>query len=110
MKILLRLLTFVRRYWWLLLLAFICMVGSTTFVLIIPQLISRSVDTVLGDGETRDLIWLAVAVVVAGALRGLSAFGNSYLAEVVSQRTAYDIRNALYGKLQRLSFAFHDQA
>ena len=110
MKILLRLLSFVRRYWWLLLLAFICMMGSTTFVLIIPQLISRSVDTVLGDGETRDLIWLAVAVVVAGALRGLSAFGNSYLAEVVSQRTAYDIRNALYGKLQRLSFAFHDQA
>ena len=110
MKILLRLLSFVRRYWWLLLLAFICMMGSTTFVLIIPQLISRSVDTVLGDGETRDLIGLAVAVVVAGALRGLSAFGNSYLAEVVSQRTAYDIRNALYGKLQRLSFAFHDQA
>ena len=110
MKILLRLLSFVRRYWWLLLLAFICMMGSTTFVLIIPQLISRSVDTVLGDGETHDLIWLAVAVVVAGALRGLSAFGNSYLAEVVSQRTAYDIRNALYGKLQRLSFAFHDQA
>ncbi|MBE0430618.1 MAG: ABC transporter ATP-binding protein [Dehalococcoidia bacterium] len=110
MTILLRLLTFVRRYWWLLLLAFICMMASTAFVLIIPLLISRSIDTVLGDGQTRDLIWLAIAVVAAGALRGLSAFGNSYLSEVVSQRTAYDIRNALYDKLQRLSFAFHDQA
>jgi len=110
MTILLRLLTFVRRYWWLLLLALICMMASTAFVLIIPQLISRSIDTVLGDSQTRDLIWLAIAVVVAGGLRGLSAFGTSYLAEVVSQRTAYDIRNALYDKLQRLSFAFHDQA
>ena len=92
------------------LLAFICMMASTAFLLIIPQLISQAVDTVLGDGERSDLIWLAIAVVGAGALRGISAFGNSYLTEVVSQKTAYDIRNSLYDKLQRLSFAFHDQA
>ncbi len=92
------------------LLAFICMMASTAFLLIMPQLISQAVDTVLGDGERSDLIWLAIAVVGAGALRGISAFGNSYLTEVVSQKTAYDIRNSLYDKLQRLSFAFHDQA
>jgi ABC-type multidrug transport system fused ATPase/permease subunit len=110
MQVLRRLTTFVKKYRWLLALAFICMTASTAFVLIIPQLISRSVDTVLSESQTRDLMWLAMAVVVAGALRGLSAFGNSYLTEVVSQKTAYDIRNALYNKLQRLSFAFHDQA
>lgn len=102
--------TFARKYWWLLVLAFICMMASTAFVLIIPQLISRAVDTVLSEGERGELIWLGVAVVAAGALRGVSAFGNSFLAELVSQRTAYDIRNALYDKLQRLSFSFHDQA
>jgi ATP-binding cassette subfamily B protein len=31
------------------------------------------------------------------------------LGESVSQRVAYDLRNAFYDKLQRLSFAFHDQ-
>ena len=102
--------TFARKYWWLLVLAFVCMMASTAFALIIPQLISRVVDTVLGEGRHGDLIWLGIAVVAAGALRGLSAFGNSYLSEVVSQKTAYDIRNALYDKLQRLSFSFHDQA
>ena len=102
--------TFARKYWWLLVLAFMCMMASTAFVLIIPQLISRAVDTVLSEGERGELIWLGVAVVAAGALRGVSAFGNSFLAELVSQRTAYDIRNALYDKLQRLSFSFHDQA
>ena len=110
MRILLRLMTFVQKYRRLLLLAFICMMASTAFLLIMPQLISQAVDTVLGDGERSDLIWLAIAVVGAGALRGISAFGNSYLTEVVSQKTAYDIRNSLYDKLQRLSFAFHDQA
>ncbi len=102
--------TFAREYWWLLALAFVCMIASTAFVLIIPQLISRAVDTVLGEGGNDYLIWLGIAVVVAGALRGLSAFGYSYLSEVVSQKTTYDIRNALYDKLQRLSFSFHDQA
>ena len=110
MKVLVRLMGFVRRYWRRLLLAFACMLGSAGFVLTIPQLISRSIDTVLSGGEAGALLWLALVVVGVGAMRGLSAFGNSYLTAVVSQRTAYDIRNALYDKLQRLSFAFHDQA
>ena len=86
------------------------MMASTAFVLTIPQLISRAVDTVLGEGRNDHLIWLGIAVVTAGALRGLSAFGYSYMSEVVSQKTTYDIRNTLYNKLQRLSFSFHDQA
>jgi ATP-binding cassette subfamily B protein len=110
MRILLRLMTFAREYRWLLALAFVCMMASTAFVLIIPQLISRAVDTVVGEGGHDYLVWLGIAVVVAGALRGLSAFGYSYLSEVVSQKTTYDIRNTLYNKLQRLSFSFHDQA
>jgi ABC-type multidrug transport system fused ATPase/permease subunit len=110
MRILLRLLTFAREHWRLLALAFVCMMASTAFVLIIPQLISRAVDTVLGEGGQDYLILLGIAVVIAGSLRGLSAFGYSYLSEVVSQKTTYDIRNALYNKLQRLSFSFHDQA
>ena len=110
MRILLRLMTFVTKYRRLLLMAFICMIASTAFLLIIPHLIGQAVATVLSDAERSDLMWLAVAVIGAGAMRGISAFGNSYLTEVVSQRTTYDIRNALYDKLQRLSFAFHDQA
>ncbi len=92
------------------LLAFICMLASVAFSLAIPRLLGEGVDTILGYGDRSHLIWLAVAVLVAGALRGISAFGYTYLTELVSQTTAYDIRNSLYDKLQRLSFAFHDQA
>jgi ATP-binding cassette subfamily B protein len=110
MRILLRLMGFVKKYRQRLLLAFICMLASLVFSLAIPRLLGEGVDTILGYGDRSRLIWLAVAVLVAGALRGISAFGYTYLTELVSQRTAYDIRNTLYDKLQRLSFAFHDQA
>ena len=110
MRILLRLIGFVKKYWKRMLLAFICMLASVAFSLAIPRLLGEGVDTILGYGDRSRLIWLAVAVLVAGALRGISAFGYTYLTELVSQTTAYDIRNSLYDKLQRLSFAFHDQA
>ena len=110
MRILLRLVGFVKKYRQRMLLAFICMLASLVFSLAIPRLLGEGVDTILGYGDRSRLIWLAVAVLVAGALRGISAFGYTYLTELVSQRTAYDIRNTLYDKLQRLSFAFHDQA
>lgn len=110
MRVLLRLIAFTQKYWRILLLAFICMLASLAFSLAVPRLLGEAVDTVLGQGERSLLIWLAVAVVGITALRGLAAFGHTYLTQLVSQRTAYDIRNALYDRLQRLSFAFHDQA
>ena len=37
------------------------------------------------------------------------AYGQTYLGEWLSQRVAYDIRNQIYDRLQRLSYAYHDQ-
>jgi ATP-binding cassette subfamily B protein len=51
----------------------------------------------------------AAAIVGVAVLRGVFAFGQTYLGEWISQRVAYDIRNAIYDRLQRLSYAYHDQ-
>ena len=59
--------------------------------------------------EPTFLILAAVAVIGASALRGMFSYGNTYLSEVVSEKTSYDIRNAIYDQLQRLSFAYHDK-
>ncbi len=109
MKNLLRLLVFVRKYWGWLLLAFICLAGSTGFGMAIPWFIREAIDTVVSQGELSLLIIAAVAVVGASALRGLSAFGEQYFAEATSQKVVYDIRNVIYDRLQRLSFAYHDK-
>ncbi len=74
----------------------------------IPWILGESIDAVLGYGE-RSFLILAAVVVGASALRGIFSYGNTYLSEVISEKTSYDIRNAIYDRLQRLSFAYHDK-
>jgi len=101
---------FTKKYWWLLLLAFICLVATTAFSLAVPWMLGKGIDAVLSQGEHSFLILAAMVVIGASALRGLSAYGHTYLSQTISQKTSYDIRNTLYHRLQQLSFAYHDQA
>jgi ATP-binding cassette subfamily B protein len=101
--------TFTRKYWGGLLLAFLCLLASTALSLVVPWIIRKAIDIVTENGDRSFLTWAGSAVIVASALSGITAYVNSYLSELVSQKSAYDIRNALYDRLQRLSFAFHDQ-
>ncbi|MBI4732617.1 MAG: ABC transporter ATP-binding protein [Chloroflexi bacterium] len=55
------------------------------------------------------LVTALVAILVFATLRGLFAFLQSYWAEKNSQSIAYDLRNDLYGKIQKLSFSYHDK-
>jgi ATP-binding cassette subfamily B protein len=109
MKILFRLLKFAEKYWFLLILAFVSLIGTTVFGMAVPWVIRAAIDKVTIHADTRFLILAASMIIVASALRGLSAFGQMYLSEVVSQRTAYDVRNAIYEKLQQLSFDYYDK-
>ncbi len=110
MRTLLRLLVFTRKYWTWLFLAFLCLITTTAFGLAIPWILGEAIDAVVSHGERSFLILMAMVVLVATALRGISAYGHSYLSAIVSHKTCFDIRNVLYDKLQRLSFAYHDQA
>ncbi len=55
------------------------------------------------------LIWSIVAIVIFAALRGIFAFLQAFWAEKNSQSVAYDLRNDLYAKIQKLSFSYHDK-
>jgi ABC-type multidrug transport system fused ATPase/permease subunit len=105
----LKLMAFVRQYWGWLSLAFICLMASTAFSLIVPTILSQAINDLVNKTDPGFLITAAVYVVGAAALRGIFGYGSSYLTESVSQKTAYGIRNAIYDRLQRLSFAYHDK-
>jgi ATP-binding cassette subfamily B protein len=90
-------------------LALVCQLFATAFGILIPRMLGDGIDTVLGTGESSFIIIAAVVVIGAGLLRGAAMYGNRYFNEVVSQKVSYNIRNALYDRLQRLSFQFHDQ-
>jgi ABC-type multidrug transport system fused ATPase/permease subunit len=115
----LRLLSFLGPYWRRSVVAAVCVFASGAAMLAMPQLIRWAIDYGLGiekqgdrlvaTGERELLVIAAAAIVGAAILRGLFAFWQTYLGEWISQRVAYDIRNAIYDRLQRLSYAYHDQ-
>ncbi|AFE09496.1 Lipid A export ATP-binding/permease protein MsbA [Corallococcus coralloides DSM 2259] len=75
-----------------------------------PQMIRIAIDHGLARGEIGP-VWLAVGGLVAIALgRGLFNFLQGYLAERASQGVAFDLRDALFARIQRLSFSYYDQA
>jgi len=57
-------------------------------------------------GDMKLLVFYGIAIIILSLLRGLFSFGQSYFAEYAGQKVAYDLRNGLYDRIQRLSFAF----
>ena len=55
------------------------------------------------------LLTAGIAIVVFSAFRGVFAFLQAYWAEKNSQQVAYDLRNELYEKVQRLSFSYYEK-
>lgn len=57
----------------------------------------------------RTLITTGLAVVIFAVMRGVFAFLQVFVAERNSQSVAFDLRNDLFAKIQRLSFSYHDR-
>ena len=57
----------------------------------------------------RILITSAIAILVFAVLWGVFAFLQTFTAERNSQSVAFDLRNELFGKIQSLSFSYHDR-
>jgi ATP-binding cassette subfamily B protein len=61
------------------------------------------------DGAETALISAGLLILAFAIARGLFAFTQSYMGERVSQSIAFDFRNELFAKIQRLSFSYHDR-
>lgn len=118
--LLLRLLRFSLPYKGRVLLNAIFLALTTLFMFAQPWFLGKAVDGAVGDANfpivdkfvdpasIGFLVVAAIGVVLTGALRGIFAFGQTYLSQAISQLVAYDIRNALYESFQRQSFTFYD--
>jgi len=112
------------QYRGLLILAMFVLVGASLLTIITPALAGFAIDTGLdvvsissGGVETSaaqgdmNTVMAAVGLLVAAALlRGGFVYVQTYLSEAISQRVARDLRNMVYDRLQRLSFAYHDRS
>ena len=61
------------------------------------------------DGATGALISAGLIVVLFAVARGLFTFAQTYLSQVLSQNLAFEMRNDIFAKIQRLSFSYHDR-
>ena len=89
--------------------AFLALLLASAANLITPQLIAYAVDSGI-EARRLKVILLAVGGLVTVALsQGLFTFLQGYLAERASQGVAYDLRNTLFTKIERLSFSYYDR-
>src|SRR3984893_6661944 len=96
------------------LLAYGSLFVATAAQLVVPQFVQNIIDAVVrgGTGQAdgpQALVAAMLAIVVFSVVRAVFAFGQQYNAERISQNVAFDFRNELFAKIQRLSFSYHDR-
>ena len=104
-----RLLGFLRPYKWSLGISVVLAAGSQAAAVVIAFLTGDALGHVLGAHDRGRLGLLAAAVAAVGIGRGLLMAGRRLISGRQALGVEYDLRNALYGKLTRLSFGFYDR-
>src|SRR6266540_1305516 len=96
--------------------AYGALVLATLAQLAVPQLVQNMIDAVTQgvaaadrqSGETL-LISAALLIVLFAIIRGIFSFVQAFMAEKTSHGLAFDLRNEIFSKVQRLSFSYYDQ-
>src|SRR5947209_778487 len=117
LSVLLRAIRYAGRHLRIAALAYGCLLVATAAQLVVPQLVRVIIDSVVGGIElqanssvvAQALVGSMIAIVVFSVVRALFAYGQQYNAERLSQNIAFDFRNELFAKIQRLSFSYHDR-
>src|SRR5829696_2741640 len=101
-----RVLLFFRPYWLRVSLTIVAIIAAAAIGLANPFLLKLIIDDAIPD---RDLgrLYLYVGLMIAlPILTGLIGVGQTYLNTLIGQRVMQDLRNALYGHLQRMPLRF----
>ena len=109
MDILWRITRYGFRYPWVLGGAYTLNIATTAAALAIPPLMGDAIDEALSSGLRSRVVLAGGAILAAGLLRAVFGYVQILLTQSVEGRMGRDLRVEVLGKLQRLSFAFHDR-
>ncbi len=110
MKSVTRALVYLKNYWTTALGGAIALTLVSLANLATPQLLRLLIDRGITPLDMQWILWIALALVALALIKGVFNFLQGYWGEITSQGVAYDLRNAIFEKLQSLSFSYHDQA
>ena len=75
-----------------------------------PIILQQTIDLVIKD-EQYDLAWKLAGIFMALMIvKGIATYIGQYTGDMFGIRSVYELRNALYAKLQRLPFSYYDNA
>ncbi|WP_082588366.1 ABC transporter ATP-binding protein [Paenibacillus sp. Soil724D2] len=90
--------------------AIACLAVATALGLVYPNLLRYLIDEVITKKQFELVPRLALVVVLVVSMKGMFQFLHGLCGGRLGNRVAYHLRNALYNKLQYLSFQYYDQA
>jgi len=108
-KALRRALWYLRAYWRDAFGALFALIMVSAANLVAPQMIRLAIDSGIAHHRQRAVILAVVGLIAVAVVRGLFNFMQGFLAERASQGVAYDLRNALFAQIERLSFSYYDR-
>jgi ATP-binding cassette subfamily B protein len=105
-QLLLRVLAYARPYWMHLAGMLVMILLNSSVSLVSPLIFRNLIDTVLPQKDMRGLVMFAAALLVLPMLNGGIAVVQRRLNSAVGEGVIYDLRVALFSKLQRMSLRF----
>ena len=84
--------------------------ATTAVELAPPWIIRLAVDRFILQGQTAQAWWAAGGLLALSLVQGGVDFLRLYLTAYTGQRIVFDLRNAVFQHLSRLSFSFYDRA
>lgn len=105
-ELLLRVLAYAKPYWWHIAGMLVTILISTGLSLLTPLIFRNMIDVVLPAKDTQRLLWLGLALLFIPALSGGINVIQRRLNSTVGEGVIYDLRAALFSRLQRMSLRF----
>src|SRR5512135_652355 len=105
----LKLLAFVKPYWKRAVLALVLLTTLVFFDLSIPHLIQILIDQGIEQQNQQVVVQTSIVMLLISMVSLVIAIGNNVFSVQVGEATARDVREALFLKIQALSFANLDQ-
>jgi ATP-binding cassette subfamily B protein len=109
LRIFARLLGFLGPYKWSLAVSILLAAASQAIAIALIRVTQSVIDDGIRPGDER-LVWILIAVIAAlGLVKALLMVGRRFISGRQALGVEFDMRNALYGHLLRLSFGFYDR-
>jgi ABC-type multidrug transport system fused ATPase/permease subunit len=115
MRVLLRLATYLKPFWFQIIIVIVSMFATTGLNMLVPRIIKEVIDGI-GQAEgfdgnvTKLLVLGGVGTIIITAIRGLFHYLETTQSGKVGQGCVFRLRNDLYGHMQTLAFSFYDQS